>query len=184
VSALPVLETMRVLRLTRPGRLLPWLGPALRGLAARRLKARVCRFPAAVQEGERRYCKGCPYIAPCAYGRTVEPDPPPGARAPPGQEDAVRPLVIAAAFPAPAAGVPGLGLPVRVAFIGRTAVAHADEFWAALAEAGRDPSAGFDAGGPGGRRFPGLVGARRAACQAGNGGSARPWHCTIAPSDA
>src|SRR5438128_2057285 len=127
MTVLAVLETNRVLRLTRPGRLLPWLGPALRGLAARRFKARVCRFPPEVQDRERRYCKGCPYIGECAYGRTVEPDP--GVGVPVGMEDAVRPLVIAAAFPAPAVGKPGLVLPVRVTFIGRTAAAHAEEFW-------------------------------------------------------
>jgi CRISPR-associated endoribonuclease Cas6 len=141
---LDVLETTRILRLARPGRLLPWLGPALRGLAVRRFKARVCRFPPEVQEGERRYCKACPYIASCAYGRTVEPDPHPGARVPLGQEDATRPLVIAAAFPAPVAGRAGLVLPLRVSFVGRTAAAHADEFWAAMAEAGRDPAVGLD----------------------------------------
>jgi hypothetical protein len=141
---LDVLETTRVLRLARPGRLQAWLGPALRGLAARRFKACVCRFPPAAQEGERRYCKACPYIANCAYGRTVEPDPPHGARVPLGQEDATRPLVIAAAFPVPDAGFAGLVLPVRASFIGRTAAAHADEFWAALAEAGRDPAVGLD----------------------------------------
>ncbi len=140
--ALTVLETARLLRLTRPGRLLPWLGPALRGLAARRFKARVCRFPPAVQQAERLYCKGCPHIAECPYGLTVEPDPPPGARVPPGQEDAVRPLVIAPAFPVPPAGRVGMELPLRVTFIGRGAAAHADAFWEALAEAGRD--SGFD----------------------------------------
>jgi hypothetical protein len=140
--ALPVLETTRVLRLRQPGRLLPWLGPALRGLAARRFKERVCRFPWAVQQTERLYCKGCPHLAECPYGQTVEPDPPPGSRVPPGQEDAVRPLVIAPVFPAPAAGRPGLRIPVRVTFLGRSAAAHAEAFWSALAEAGRD--CGFD----------------------------------------
>jgi hypothetical protein len=144
VSALEVLETNRMLRLTRRGRLLPWLGPAVRGLAARRFKANVCHYPPEVQDGERRECKGCPHIFECPYGRTVEPDPPPGARVFAGQADATRPLVIAPGFPAPTDGAIGLALPVRVTFIGRTAAAHADELWAALAEAGRDPRAGFD----------------------------------------
>ncbi|MBV9123672.1 MAG: hypothetical protein JO112_09975, partial [Planctomycetes bacterium] len=143
-AALSVLETERLLRLIRPGRLLPWLGPALRGLASRRLKADVCRYPPEVQEGERRYCKGCPQLTGCPHGETFEPDPPAGARVLHGQEDAVRPLVIAPAFPAPAAGRPGLAIPVRAVFIGRTAAGHAEAFWTALAEAGRDPSAGLD----------------------------------------
>jgi hypothetical protein len=143
VSELDVLETNRVLRLTRGGRLLPWLGPAVRGLAARRFKANVCRYPPEVQDRERRECKGCPHILECPYGRTVEPDSPPGSRVFAGQVDATRPLVIAPEFPAPTEGTVGLALPVRVTFIGRTAAAHADELWAAVAEAGRDPRGGF-----------------------------------------
>jgi len=57
VPTLPVLETWRVLRLTRRGRLVPWLGPALRGLAAGRFKQHVCRYPPGIQASERRYCK-------------------------------------------------------------------------------------------------------------------------------
>ena len=144
MTGLPVLETTRILRLTRAGRLQPWLGPALRGLAAARFKARVCRFSPEIQQGERLYCKGCPHIGECPYGRTVEPDPPQGAMVFGGQEDATRPIVIAPDFPVPSYGVPGMELPVQVLFIGRTAAAHADEFWAALAEAGRDPEAGLD----------------------------------------
>jgi hypothetical protein len=141
---LHVLETERVLRLTAPGRLVPWLGPALRGLAARRFKRRVCIFPPAEQETTWRYCKGCPHQAVCPYGQTVEPDPPSGAAVVAGQDDAVRPLVIAPAFPAPEVGVPGTELRVRVSFAGEAAARHADEFWAAVADAGRDPGAGLD----------------------------------------
>ena len=138
-----VLETSRALRLLRPGRLRPWLGSALRGLAARRFKARVCAFSPEIQDGARKYCRGCPYIAECPYGRTVEPDPPAGTHVPLGLADAARPLVIAAGFPVALDGVVGGEVPVRVLFIGRTAANHADEFWSALAESGRDPEAGL-----------------------------------------
>ncbi len=139
-----VLETERVLRLTAPGRLVPWLGPALRGLAARSFRRAVCLFTAAEQDSTWRYCKGCPHQAVCPYGQTVEPDPPPGAAVVSGQNDAVRALVIAPAFPAPKVGVPGTEIRVRVSFAGTAAARHADAFWTAVAAAGRDPLGGFD----------------------------------------
>src|SRR5436309_12778631 len=135
---LTVLETQRVLRLTRPGRLLPWLGPALRGLVGMRLKEDVCRQPAAERQTTWRYCKGCPRMGGCAYGETVEPDPPPGSEVFRGQEDGLRPLVIAPHFPAPERGHVGVEVPVRVLFVGRAAAAHAGAFWEAAAEAGSD----------------------------------------------
>ena len=87
---LHVLHTERVLRLTAPGRLLPWLGPALRGLAAAQFKRAVCLYSPAEQQTTRRYCKGCPHIAACPYGSTVEAEPPPGAPVFGGQDDGVR----------------------------------------------------------------------------------------------
>jgi hypothetical protein len=134
---LTVWETNRVLRLRRPGRLVAWLGPALRGLTALRLREQSCRQPAATWTNQWRYCRGCPLMAGCAYGEVVEPDPPPHAEVMSGQDDAARPLVIAAAFPVRAAGVAGMRLPVRVTFVGPTAAHHAGAFWEALAEAGR-----------------------------------------------
>jgi hypothetical protein len=169
IPALQVLETTRRLRLTRPGRLLPWLGPALRGLAAARFKARVCRFPPAIQQTERRYCKGCPHIAECPYGRTVEPDPPAHVHVPSGQEDAARPLIIAPAYPAPRHAVPGTQLPLCVTFVGRTAAAHAEDFWAALAQAGRTSGLG-----PDGVTF---------AVELDSGSPAATWHDVVLPLD-
>jgi len=136
---LTVLETTRRLRFTSGGRLLPWLGPALRGLASARLKHHVCRFPAPERP---TYCRGCPHQAACGHARLFEPQPPPGARVLVGQEDAVRPLVIDAAFPAPPFAVPQRELTVRVLFVG-SAAEDALAFWEGLAEAGADPQAGL-----------------------------------------
>src|SRR4051812_28211939 len=98
MSPLTVRRTTRVLRLARGGRLQPWLGPALRGLAGGGPRARRCRLPVAEQLGPRRYCAGCPQMAGCAYGETFEPDPPAGLHLAAGWENAARPLVVAPAF--------------------------------------------------------------------------------------
>lgn len=140
---LPVLRSTRTLTFTRSGRLLPWLGPALRGLTAMRFRRSVCRQPLAEQQTRWRYCRGCPLMADCPYGQTVEPDPPPGAEVMHGQEDAARPLVIAPAFPAPEVAEPGLSGTVSVTFVGRQAARHAEAFWGSMREAGADASTGL-----------------------------------------
>jgi hypothetical protein len=58
------------------GPLMPWLGPALRGVVAARLKDRVCRLSAAERQRQGAYCKGCARMAGCPYGETFEPDVP------------------------------------------------------------------------------------------------------------
>jgi hypothetical protein len=132
---LPVLETHRVLRIARGGRLRQWLGPALRGLAGGRLKARTCRQPVHEQVTRWVRCTGCPLRAGCAYGETVEG----GADAP----DPTRPLVVAPAYPCPEVGQVGDTIPVRVVFIGPSAARHADAFWEALRIGGADPGLGL-----------------------------------------
>ena len=140
---LEVFETHRVLRIARGGRLLPWLGPALRGLAAGRLRARVCRQPVGEQLGRWLRCAGCPLMRGCAYGETVEPDPPVGVCLASGWESAARPLVIAPAYPAPEAAGVGDRCPLRVVFVGPTAAPHAAQFWDALRVGGADPMLGL-----------------------------------------
>jgi hypothetical protein len=140
---LEVFETCRVLRVARGGRLLPWLGPALRGLAAGRLRARVCRQPVEDQLGRYLRCAGCPLMRGCAYGETVEPDPPAGLHLASGWESAARPLVVAPACPAPELARVGDRCPVRVVFVGPTAAGHADAFWDALRVGGADPQLGL-----------------------------------------
>lgn len=142
-GALSLLVTQRVLRIARGGRLQPWLGPALRGLAGGRLRARVCMHPVAEQLGRWARCAGCPEMRGCAYGETFEPDPPEGVRLPGGWENAARPLVIAAAYPCPEAGRIGDEIPVTVTFAGPIAAAHAAAFWDALRVGGADPLLGL-----------------------------------------
>lgn len=139
---LDVLETHRVLRIARGGRLQFWLGPALRGLAGGRLRAAVCRQPVADQLTRWRQCAGCPHMAGCPYGETVEPDPPAGVRLPGGWENAARPLVVAPYFPLPEAARVGDRIAVRAVFVGRAAD-HAVAFWDALRVGGADPMIGL-----------------------------------------
>src|SRR5438874_920514 len=109
---LTVLHTTRVLRFTRAGRLLPWLGPALRGLIAGQFKRRECQHTPAEQDGFWRSCthRGegerlrCPYMAECPYGLTVEADP---VMAGPAHEEPPRPFTLAPEFPAPRRAEPG-----------------------------------------------------------------------------
>ena len=124
------------LRLTRPGVLLPWLGPALRGLVARQFKEQVCLHPPTERQAW-KYCRGCPHLANCPYGQTYEPDPPHGVQVLPHDEEAARPLVLAPYFPVPAAAQPGLEVPLRVVIVG-AAARHSGPLLSALVEAGRD----------------------------------------------
>lgn len=134
--ALPVLASDRVLRVTRGGRLRPWLGPALRGLAGTSLKTHTCRQPPAEWNTRWRYCTGCPIRAGCAYGETIEGDPPGLAAGP-------RPVVIASEYPAPDMAHPGDELRARAVFVGPAAVGHATTFWDALRRGGAGPAAGL-----------------------------------------
>jgi hypothetical protein len=140
---LSVLETNRVLRIARGGRLMPWLGPALRGLAGGRLRARVCRQPVEEQLGKWERCAGCSLMSGCAYGETVEPDPQMGIHLASGWENTSRPLVVAPSYPAPDIGRVGDRIPVRVVFIGSVATGHREAFWDALRVGGADPMLGL-----------------------------------------
>jgi hypothetical protein len=127
-------EIRLTLRLTSAGRLQPWLGPALRGLVARSLKERVCRFPPAIRDRDWVHCRGCPHLTDCPYGSSYEPDPPTDAG--PGRDDAIRPVVLAplALFPEDARA--GLVAPVRLLAVG-PAVPHLGLVADALTRAGR-----------------------------------------------
>ncbi|MCS6863761.1 MAG: hypothetical protein RMJ56_17170 [Gemmataceae bacterium] len=133
---LKILETQRTLVIARGGRLQPWLGPALRGLAGGRLKAQVCRQPVRLQLTQWRYCHGCPLRRGCAYGETIE-----GGDA--AKADPARPIVIAPLYPCPEFGQLGDRIPVTVRFIGPMAAAHADVFWEAVRRGGADPGLGL-----------------------------------------
>jgi hypothetical protein len=143
IRVLKVLVAHRTVRLATGGHLQPWLGPAVRGLIAGRWRAAVCRFPVAERVARWPNCTGCPHVHDCAYGRTVEPDPPPGAHVAGGFGDAVRPLVVHPGFPLDEQVRPGYQFPLRVVLVGPQAIAHADEFWEILRQAGGDPNAGL-----------------------------------------
>jgi hypothetical protein len=139
-----ILQWTRTLRFTRPGRLQPWMGPALRGLVALPFKQSVCIHPRHEQETRWRHCSGCPHMRECPFGQTFEPDPPAEAKVFRGQEQAVRPMVLALPFPMPPRVRPGDETPLTLTLIGDQAIRHAGRVWQALAEAGADPRRGFD----------------------------------------
>jgi hypothetical protein len=107
-----------MLRLSSSGHLLPWIGPALRGLVAERFKEAVCRQPAELRASRWKVCKGCPFLAECAYGELFEPDPPADADVFQGQEESVRPVVLAPYFPVPTEAQRGLEIPLRIVLVG------------------------------------------------------------------
>lgn len=72
-AALTVRSVVLPLRFLDDGPLLPWLGPALRGVTAREFRARACVQPATLQKTQWKYCLGCPYAAHCTYGQVFEP---------------------------------------------------------------------------------------------------------------
>lgn len=126
-----------VLNFESSGELLPWIGPAIRGIVARRFKERVCSQPPAEQFHRWRYCHGCPEQSICGYGATYEAGDTNG-------DETSRPIVIAPMFPLPPRILPGSRLAVTITAIGATAASHLDELAAAICEAGKEPGLGPD----------------------------------------
>lgn len=122
------------MRFSSSGQLLPWLGPALRGVASRHVKARVCHWPLAVQNGRWKFCKGCPRQNDCAYGVTFE-SATPGA--PRGMGDGQRAITLAPDFPVKAHGRTGDIVPVRMTLIGQRAIEVGSGVAAALTAPGQ-----------------------------------------------
>lgn len=140
---LSVLFTTRQIRLARSGRLQPWLGPAIRGLTGGRLKAMTCRHSVAEQVTQWIHCTGCPLQVGCAYGQTMEPDPPSGLRLPPGQEQTTRPIVFDPYFPLTEMAEVGDTFPLRIIFIGQNAMEHWEDVWESLRIGGADLGLGL-----------------------------------------
>lgn len=134
-----VYEYHLTLRLTQAGRLLPWLGLALRGLVAGAFRDQVCVHPPEDRRDETKWlrCKGCPEMAGCAYGQLYEPDLQPGVAAFRGQEDGIRPLVMAPYFPVTESGQVGLEIPVRMMIAGQKRDADVELLLATLDRVGR-----------------------------------------------
>ena len=135
---LPVERHRVAIELRGRGRLVPWMGPAFRGITALRHRAAECHQPRETWRTTWQYCRGCPLMAGCAYGELFEPD----ATDPSGSRDAPRPLVIAPAFPIPTRAIAGERFPLDIVAIG-PAAASVPGVLRALADAGR-----FDGLGP------------------------------------
>lgn len=133
-----------VVELRNGGRLVPWLGPAFRGITALRHRAFVCRQPQDTWRTIWKYCRGCPHGAECDYGLAFEPD----ARDASASRDAPRPLVISPAFPVEPRARAGTRFPLDVTAIGSATIAALPTVLRAIVDAGR-----FDGLGPDRLRF-------------------------------
>ena len=126
------------------GRLVPWLGPAFRGISALRYRAAECRQPQDTWRTTWQYCRGCPFISDCGYGQAFEPD----VATPLGRRDAPRPLVIAPDFPSPVRAQVADSFHLTITAIGAAAIAALPGVLRAVIDAGR-----FDGLGPDRVRF-------------------------------
>lgn len=123
------------------GQLVPWLGPAFRGITALRYRAAVCLKPMHQWRTTWRYCRGCEFMARCGYGLAFEPwRPVSGA----GGVELPRPLVISPAFPAPRRVSRGERLDLEITAIGDEAAQTISGVIGALATAGRRDGLGPD----------------------------------------
>jgi hypothetical protein len=106
------------MRFLSEGPLVPWLGPALRGVVADRFKNGVCKHDEKDRAEKWKYCDGCSHLSDCAYGSLFEPD----AASNPGPigegQEVPRPVVLSPGFPAPEVAMPGMSLPVRMLVVG------------------------------------------------------------------
>lgn len=131
-----------LLRVTSGRHLLPWIGPAVRGLVAERFKEAVCRQPADERVSRWTVCKGCPFLTECPYGALFEPDPPAEAEVFRGQEEAVRPIVLAPYFPVPEEIPRGLEIPLRITLVGPHAAQDPQPLLQMIANVGRQRGLG------------------------------------------
>jgi len=119
------------------GQVFPWIGPAVRGVVARRFKERVCSQPVAEQFDRWRYCRGCPRQNLCGYGVTYE-------SADANGDEGSRAVVITPTFPLETSLVPGSRFALNITAIGATAASHLDELTAAITASGQQPGLGPD----------------------------------------
>lgn len=123
-----------VLQTPPAGRLLPWLGPAIRGAVAAALKDRACQQPVHTRNIRWRYCTGCEYQTQCAYGLTFESDPPRQSSFS-GRDQATRAIVLAPqVVPSHPTWDGRLGF--ELLLVGDAALAQRQQVLASLAEAG------------------------------------------------
>ncbi len=104
------------------GRRLPWLGPALRGMVARAVKNRFCRWPVPERDNRWKSCRGCPHMDGCPYGLTFEPDPPRDRNVLRTVADGQRAISLSPCFPVKEESCPGDVVQVRMVLLGRRAI--------------------------------------------------------------
>ncbi len=123
-----------ILQTPPAGRLLPWLGPAIRGAVAAALKDRTCQQPAHTRSTRWRYCTGCEHQMRCAYGLTFESEPP-RQQSFSGRDQASRAIVLAPQMiPSQTSWDGQLGF--ELLLVGDDAIAQRQQVLASLAEAG------------------------------------------------
>lgn len=140
----PRLEMVRwplLLRFRSRGRLLPWLGPALRGLLAFSLKRAVCFHPPAVRDTLWKHCEGCPRQRQCPMGATFEP---PDTLADRGRHQAPRPVVLSPEMNHQPESWPGMELRASLLLTGSKAMAEGKAVLETLHAAGRERGLGGD----------------------------------------
>jgi hypothetical protein len=143
-EALPIAIVSLELTVVRGGDLLPWIGPALRGMVARPFKNEVCRFAPAERDTRWVRCTGCPHMSKCAYGQAFEPDAPPGALVERGQTDAVRGVVLHTEYPTPGHVRRGDRLRAQVKWVGAAAREGMQPLLESLARAAQTSGLGPD----------------------------------------
>ena len=132
-----------ILHITKPGELLPWIGPALRGLVAGRLKAMVCQQPRTERDTRWKHCTGCQHAARCAYARLYEPEAIGNEHGGLSRSPA-RPVVLAPYFPTPEYVDVGDVIPLRLLLVGQVESLALDDMLTAVADVGRKPGIGPD----------------------------------------
>jgi hypothetical protein len=132
------------MEVTSGGRLLPWLGPAIRGALAWAVKDVVCRWPPAERKAQFKTCRGCPHLHSCPYGVTFEAELGDGQGAPSGMADGQRAITIRPPFPVPERAQPGDKALLCVTLLGPRAVAAAEAIEGVVFDAGREFTLGSD----------------------------------------
>lgn len=144
---LELIQTKVTIRMLGVGRGREWLGPAVRGAIGLAWKNGVCRYPPSEREIRWRYCKGCPHLASCSYGRNFEPEFPAGFPGWQGRERATPRVVNAPPFPGPEAFTCVDELPLSITLVGPDARADLPALIMAIQKAGErglgDPGTPF-----------------------------------------
>ena len=141
------LRVMRMplfLVIRRGGDVLPWIGPALRGIVARQLKNNLCRHAPNERETRWKYCQGCAFAVQCDYAQLYEPDAMASTARYRGQKSTLRPFVLAPCFPINERLRCGDQVGAQAIAVGGRAAQALTPALATLAQAGEHPGLGPD----------------------------------------